>query len=148
MDQNRDYQEINQGLIKVYAGIIWIEENELQKGPFNDLTIKEMHAIDVISMYNHQTISQVAKKLHLTPGTMTTMADRLIRKGYVKRVRDEADRRIVRLFLTRKGRLLYRAHRAFHNMMVERFLKDTSPDELKVIKKALKNLEGFVDEHA
>lgn len=148
MDQNRDYQEINQGLIKVYAGIIWIEENELRKGPFNDLTIKEMHAINAISMYNHQTISQVAKKLHLTPGTMTTMADRLIRKGYVKRVRDEADRRIVRLFLTRKGRLLYRAHRAFHNMMVERFLKDTSPDELKVIKKALKNLEGFVDEHA
>ena len=40
MDQNRDYQEINQGLIKVYAGIIWIEENELRKGPFNDLTIK------------------------------------------------------------------------------------------------------------
>lgn len=142
MSKDNDYEKINKGLIKVYSGILWIEENELRKSTFNDLTI------NAITMYNHQTISQVAEKLHLTPGTMTSMADRLIRKGYVERIRDKDDRRIVRLRLTKRGRVLYRAHRAFHNMMVERFLKGMNDEEMKVVKKALQNLEDFVDEHA
>ncbi|MCT3207654.1 MarR family transcriptional regulator [Limosilactobacillus reuteri] len=148
MSKDNDYEKINKGLVKVYSGILWIEENELRKSTFNDLTIKEMHAIDAITMYNHQTISQVAEKLHLTPGTMTSMADRLICKGYVERIRDKDDRRIVRLRLTKRGRVLYRAHRAFHNMMVERFLQGMSDEEMKVVKKTLQNLEDFVDEHA
>lgn len=46
-----DYREINQALVRVYNGIMWIEEHELRKSSFSDLTIKEMHAIDAISMY-------------------------------------------------------------------------------------------------
>ena len=46
MSKDNDYEKINKGLIKVYSGILWIEENELRKSTFNDLTIKEMHAID------------------------------------------------------------------------------------------------------
>ncbi len=33
-------------------------------------------------------------------------------------------------------------------MMVERFLKGMNDEEMKVVKKALQNLEDFVDEHA
>lgn len=145
---NDDYQEINQALVRVYNGILWVEEHKLRKSMFRDLTIKEMHAIDAITMYNHQTVSQVAQKLHVSPGTMTATADRLVKKGYVERYRDEEDRRVIRLGLTHKGRVLFRAHRAFHNMMVKGFLKDMNDEELKVVHKALRNLEDFLDEHA
>ena len=145
---NDDYQEINQALVRVYNGILWVEEHKLRKSMFRDLTIKEMHAIDAITMYNHQTVSQVAQKLHVSPGTMTATADRLVKKGYVERYRDEEDRRVIRLGLTHKGRVLFRAHRAFHNMMVKGFLKDMNDEELKVVRKALGNLEDFLDEHA
>lgn len=143
-----EYQKINRALVRVYNGILWIEEKELRESTFNDLTIKEMHAIDAISMYDHQTTSQVAKKLHLTPGTMTATTDRLIAKGYAERFRDPEDRRMIRLGLTHKGRVLYRAHRAFHNMMVKSFLKGMDVNEQKVIHKALHNLEDFLEEHS
>ena len=143
-----EYQKINESLIRIYNGILWIEEKKLRESTFNDLTIKEMHAIDAISMYDHQTSSQVAKKLHLSPGTMTATANRLIAKGYAERFDDEEDRRIIRLGLTHKGRVLYRAHRAFHNMMVKSFLKDMDENEQKVIHKALRNLEDFVEDHS
>lgn len=143
-----EYQKINESLIRIYNGILWIEEKKLRESTFNDLTIKEMHAIDAISMYDHQTSSQVAKKLHLSPGTMTATANRLIAKGYAERFYDEEDRRIIRLGLTHKGRVLYRAHRAFHNMMVKSFLKDMDENEQKVIHKALRNLEDFVEDHS
>lgn len=143
-----EYQQINEALIKIYNGILWVEEKELCKSTFSDLTIKELHAVDAISMYDHQTVSQVAKKLHLTPGTMTAMTDRLIKKGYVERKRDKADRRIICLYLTNKGRVLYRAHRAFHNMMVKSFLKGMDAEELSIVNKAIHNLEDFLNEHA
>ena len=66
-----DYQQISDSLVKIYSNILRIEESELRKSQFNNLTIQEMHAINAISMYEHKTASQVAKELHLTPGTLT-----------------------------------------------------------------------------
>ena len=42
------YQVINDALEKIYADIVWIEESELRKSVFSDITIKEMHAINAI----------------------------------------------------------------------------------------------------
>ena len=145
---NERDKAINDSLVRIYSGIMWIEENELRKSKFHDLTMREMHAIHAISMYDHKSASEVAKELHLTPGTLTAMVDRLVRKGYVKRLRSEDDRRVIRLGLTKKGRVIYRAHEAFHNMMVRSFLKDLDATEIKTIEKALWNLEQFLREHS
>lgn len=48
--------------------------------------------------------SEVAARGWCTPGTVTSVADTLVRDGYVERRRDEADRRVVRLFVTEAGR--------------------------------------------
>ncbi|KRL40533.1 MarR family transcriptional regulator [Liquorilactobacillus nagelii DSM 13675] len=139
---------INDSLVRIYTDILWIEENELRKSQFSDVSIKEMHAINVITMYDQKTASQVAKELHLTPGTLTATIDRLVKKNYVKRIRSNHDRRVIRLGLTQKGRLMYRAHDAFHRMMVRSFLRDLDPAEIKTIEKALQNLESFLREHS
>ena len=146
MNEREKY--IDESMKRVYADIVWIEENELRKSSFNDLSIKEIHAIIAITMYDHQTASEVARKLHLTPGTLTTTVDRLVKKGYVRRIRGEDDRRIIRLGLTKKGRLVYRAHDAFHRQMVRSFLKDLDPEEVKTIEKAIRNLEAFLEAHS
>ena len=83
------YQEINDALYNTYYGINRIEEEELKKSQFKDLTVKELHAIDAITMYDHLTVSQVADKLHLSRATVTSTVDRLVRKGYAERIRDE-----------------------------------------------------------
>ncbi|RVU70323.1 MULTISPECIES: MarR family winged helix-turn-helix transcriptional regulator [Lactobacillus] len=144
---NHLYKEINDALYNTYYGINRIEEQELKKSRFKDLTVKEMHAIDAITMYEQLTTSEVAKKLHLSRATVTSTVDRLVKKGYAERVRDETDRRIVRLKLTKKGRVLCRAYRAYHNMMVRSFLQNLDQDELETIYHAFKNLEKFVNAH-
>ena len=48
--------------------------------------------------------SEVAARGWCTPGTLTSVVDTLVRDGYVERRRDEADRRVVRLFVTAAGR--------------------------------------------
>ena len=48
--------------------------------------------------------SDVAARGWSSPGTLTSVVDRLVREGYVQRRPDPADRRVVRLYLTDLGR--------------------------------------------
>ncbi|KAI3473932.1 hypothetical protein Pfo_028130 [Paulownia fortunei] len=89
----------------------------LVEAKVDDITLKDMHTIDAISMYDEKSASQVARMIHLTPSAMTTAIDKLVQKGYVERRRSRTDRRVVKLGLTHKGRVVYRAHQGFHRDM-------------------------------
>ncbi len=138
-------KRVNQLLTTVYGDIVRVEELALRTSQFKDISLKEVHAVDAISMYEHKTTSEVARELRITPGTLTTMVNHLVRKDYVKRLRSDDDRRFVRLGLTRRGRLVYRAHASFHRQMVESFAKGMDDEQLKIIERALLNLEAFLE---
>ena len=140
-------QRINDKLVGVYNNIVQIEEIELKKSQFKDLSIKEIHTINAIGMYHRKTSSQVAQALNVTPGTLSVSINNLVRKGYAERLRSEDDRRIIHLGLTRKGRLMYRVHQAFHRKMVQSFLRDLNEPEVQMVERALDNLQYFLDQH-
>ncbi|EXJ24175.1 Transcriptional regulator of fatty acid biosynthesis FabT [Alkalibacterium sp. AK22] len=137
--------EINGYLVSIFNDVLMIEERTLQRSQFKDVSIKEMHTIDAIGMYQEHTTSEVAKKLGITVGTLTVSVNNLVRKGYVERVRSETDRRVVKLALARKGRLLYRLHDKFHRDMVRETLKEMSEEEAEVLMQGLFNLHGFLE---
>ena len=106
-----------------------------------------MHTIEAIGMYKKKTTSEVAKELSITVGTLTIAINRLVKKEYVERIRSEDDRRVVKLALTKKGKLLYRVHQHFHREMVKGVLSQMSTDEEQALLKALKNLHDFLQDY-
>ena len=58
----------------------------------------------VLAMQNGLKSSEVASRGWSSPGTVTSVVDTLVRDGYVERRRDEDDRRVVRLYVTDRGR--------------------------------------------
>lgn len=124
--------------------MLYIEEKALQASRFSDLSIKEMHTIEAIGMYERHTSTEVANKLNITVGTLTVAVNALVRKGYVTRIRSEADRRVIQLALTPKGRLLYRLHDKFHRDMVVETLRDMDEQEASALIHALANLHHFL----
>jgi DNA-binding MarR family transcriptional regulator len=48
--------------------------------------------------------SEVAARGWSTPATVTSVVDTLVRDGYVERRREDSDRRVVRLYLSKAGR--------------------------------------------
>ncbi|MGE5690684.1 MAG: MarR family winged helix-turn-helix transcriptional regulator [Pseudomonadota bacterium] len=50
-----------------------------------------------------QTAGTLAQHLSITPGAMTSRLDKLERRGLVRRVPDEADRRVLQIELTDEG---------------------------------------------
>ena len=73
-------------------------ESDFPKG----FSIKD---ISVIILLGEQPkmMSDLATELNLTPGTMTTKVDNLIKKKYVERAFDDEDRRKVYIQLTENG---------------------------------------------
>lgn len=139
-------EEINSYLVSIFNEVLDIEEDALRGSAFSDLSIKEMHTIEAIGMYQEHTISEVAKKMNITPGTLSVSINAMEKKGYVVRQRMENDRRVIRLGLTKKGRLLYRLHEKFHREMVKRTIVGMEEEEVAVLLKGLKNLHSFLFE--
>ncbi|MHC5248917.1 fatty acid biosynthesis transcriptional regulator FabT [Enterococcus sp. HY326] len=137
-------ETVNDYLVSIFNDILTIEESELKKSRFDDVSITEMHTIEAIGMYRKKTTSEVAKELSITVGTLTTAINRLVKKEYVERIRSEDDRRVVKLGLTKKGKLLFRVHQHFHRQMVKNILTGMEKDEETALLKALKNLHDFL----
>ncbi|MFR0958795.1 MAG: MarR family winged helix-turn-helix transcriptional regulator, partial [Enterococcus sp.] len=106
-----------------------------------------MHTIEAIGMYKKKTNSEVAKELSITVGTLTTAINKLVKKGYVERIRSEDDRRVVKLGLTKKGKLLFRVHQHFHREMVKNILEGMATEEQHALLDALKNLHDFLQDY-
>jgi DNA-binding MarR family transcriptional regulator len=55
--------------------------------------------------------SEVADRAWSSPGTLTSVVNTLVRDGFVERKADEADRRVVRLYITDRGRTVISYYR-------------------------------------
>lgn len=137
--------EVNQYLVRIFNEILQIEEESLKSSQFSNVTIKEMHTIEAIGLVDPLTSTEVAKKLGVTAGTLSVSIQNLVKKGYVERVASQEDRRIIRLKLTKEGKLVYRLHHKFHMDMVTDTLTDFDQEQALVLIKALRNLNRFLD---
>lgn len=113
------YHEINDVALGIFNDVLYIEEQVLFKTSFKNVTISELHTIAAIGKDSKKTMSEISKELHITMGTLTTSINNLVKKGYVVRSKDEKDRRLVFVELTKKGRVLFRMHAKFHLNVVE-----------------------------
>ena len=88
-------------------------------------------------------MSAVSRDLSVTVGTLTIAINSLVKKGYVKRIRSEEDRRVVLISLTAKGEKAYFHHKNFHDKMVLAVLKDLNAEETEALTRALAKLQDF-----
>ena len=134
MDQ---YQTINDVLVRLFNEIMDREEKAIITEEFKDISNNDMHIIEAIGIEEPRNMSTVAKSLSVTVGTLTIAVNSLVKKGYVKRVRSEEDRRVVLLSLPEKGLRAYRHHAQFHKQMVEAVMQNMTEEELSVLVRAL-----------
>jgi hypothetical protein len=72
---------ISELLVEIYNNILIIEENAFKEGRFNDVSITEVHTIEAIGMYEPKSMSEVAKELKITVGTLTVAINNLVKKN-------------------------------------------------------------------
>jgi DNA-binding MarR family transcriptional regulator len=143
---NEYESEVHELLLDIFDKILVTEEKALSKGNFRDLSVAEMHTLEGIGLYGSRTMSETAATLGITTGTLTVAIDRLVRKNYVDRNRDPDDRRVVRIELTRKGKLAYRMHNKFHTLLVDRLTDPLNASQRKILLDTLQGIDVFITE--
>lgn len=139
-------QEINRFLVSVFNEVLKTEELFVSK-TFSNLSVKEIHVIEAVCMAEEaeddNRSTAIAERLKVTAGTLTTAVAQLERKGYLMRVRDLNDKRIVHVIPTEEGRQAQEYHREFHKKMVDAAVENLSAEETEVFVKALDSIAFF-----
>ncbi len=130
-------------LTRLFNNIIHKEEKAVISDEFKDISGNDMHIIEAIGIDEPRSMSAVARDLHVTVGTLTIAINNLVKKGYVKRVRSEQDRRVVLISLLGKGKKAYRHHKEFHEAMVRAALTDLDDEQAQTLVTAMTNLDTF-----
>jgi DNA-binding MarR family transcriptional regulator len=89
-----------------------------------------------------ETASGMCAFIDHDPGAMTRKIDNLEKKGLVRRVRDPADRRALKLELTDGGRTVYPKVLGAALAVVNRFLEGFSKSEVRQMEDMLKRMLG------
>ncbi|MDF2699347.1 MAG: MarR family transcriptional regulator [Haloplasmataceae bacterium] len=144
MEKNRVL--LNEILVELFNHILLLEERNLKKNGLTNLSITEIHIIEAIMKVNNPSMSDVAAKLMVTVGTLSTSVNRLVQKGYVNSIRSEQDRRVVILSLPEKGKEAFEIHEAFHEKMINKLLEKSHINEDQLLTDSLMKLMEFFDQ--
>jgi len=70
------------------------------------ITAPQLVCLTTICQNGSMTTTHIAGQVHLSPSTVVGILDRLERQGWIQRVRDSRDRRVVNVTVTEEGRRL------------------------------------------
>lgn len=141
-------EQLNEVIVDTYRSILRVEENILKRSDQTDLSISEIHMLEAVGKGKdrRRTISELAEVLNITLPSVTVAINKLMKKGYVEKVRGEEDGRIVYVSLTRQGRRIDSAHRYFHESMVRSINRDMTESEMQALYKGVMKLDAFLKE--
>lgn len=110
------------------------------------ITLPQCVILDVLNKNGELNMSDLAKNMKVTTAAMTGIVDRLVREGYVSRVDDPNDRRVIKIKLTAKGnKIAAAAHDHKRNMMIKLFgiLSEGEREEyLKILTRISKGIKN------
>lgn len=133
--------------------IVWYLRRLMQAGAHYSKQLARDHNISqpqlscLVSLVENGSmpLSGLARSVMVNPSTLTGIIDRLESKGLVRRVRDSADRRKIRIELTSQGRRAAdSAPPPIHQSIIDG-LGELTPNQTKTIVKSLASLVDMLD---
>ncbi|AIQ52923.1 MarR family winged helix-turn-helix transcriptional regulator [Paenibacillus sp. FSL R7-0331] len=88
------------------------------------------------------TQMQIREHLKCEPPTVTNMVKSLEQNGFIYRKRDEQDARVMRIFLTDRGKELEKPVEIKWKQQQEKLLKSVSPEDRLLLRQLLKQMES------
>jgi len=133
---------INELLVEVFNNILNIEGQTLRERGIK-LSMNEVHVLEAIKKTEVPTMTNIARRLRITVGTLTTSTNRLVEKGFAKRHREEEDKRKVIVSLTDSAIDVLAIHDKFHDEMLDAVFADMNLEEDELLLQSLENLSEY-----
>jgi DNA-binding MarR family transcriptional regulator len=91
------------------------------------------------------TMSELSEHLLVSNGNVTAIVSRLVDDGLITRTQDRADRRVLRVRLTAKGRRDFRAMAGEHEKWIDQLLSDLADNEIAHLLAGLNRVKASIE---
>lgn len=105
-----------------------------------DLSPSEFTILEVLYTKGRIPLQQIGEKILITSGSITYNIDKLEKKGFLKRVPCEDDRRVIFADITESGRELFDRIFPGHSAAIHGLMKALTMDEKQAATELLKKL--------
>lgn len=140
--KKNDWDPTAERILKAYNEISTIiNPSQLVKV---DLTSSQMKVLIGFAEKESFTMTELSIAHSVSVSTMTSMVDRLIQNGFLKRDKDDNDRRIVRVCLTAKGNKMVRHLMKVRMNALESFLFELNDNEIKRFLQSIETVACFL----
>ncbi len=133
MAKQLDLEQFYNLIREVYDATMIDEMERSPEGLIKEMTFHELHTIENIGDNPGATMTDLARLANITTSSMTTMIDKLVRRGLVKRRRKNSDRRVVVVTLTELGKGAYQEHMQVHAKVGQEILALLDDEERRVV---------------
>jgi MarR family 2-MHQ and catechol resistance regulon transcriptional repressor len=104
------------------------------------LQISEFTILEVLLHKGPLPVNTIGEKVLLTSGSMTAAVNRLVKKGFVRRIQDPADGRCYYVHLTKSGRKVIKSAFRKHERSLEKIAEVLTPEERGELVRLLKKI--------
>lgn len=94
-------------------------------------TIIQGHILAFLENTKHAKMSDLASYINTSFSSATQIVDRMVHAGFVDRVQDEKDRRVVLLTITENGRAQLKELKRAKRERMKKLFKNVSHEEIK-----------------
>jgi len=101
----------------------------------------------ILNMLIHggpRPISTIGRRLNISKPNMTSLIDKLISRGMVKRTPDRNDRRIINIDVTGKGRSFMREHKRIVKDNIKHNISGMGREDLENLRKSLQEIRTIM----
>lgn len=120
-------------------------EESISQVEFSDLTQQQLHYLRVVVRMNNPTLSELARELNLTKPTVTVLVDKLVEKGYIRRVKSDKDRRSMHLHINDKGSKINSLREIAYKKLSEKISTGLNKNETVILTELLRKIVRYWD---
>ena len=113
-----------------------------------EITTAQLRVLGQLSHHGRMTGRDLAARLGVTPGTVIPLIDRLEERGYLRRVPDQADRRLTWLELTPAGQEFFRGLWLPAGQIVMQAIAQFTPEDRQTLERLLGQIADHLERTA
>lgn len=137
--------QIIEGFESLHSKVVEYEKTEIFRGKNLDISYNDVHIIATVGIGEPKNMSAIAKELSVTVGSLTTAMNGLVKKEYVYRERCAADRRVVYIRLTQKGREIFEQHTRIMNDIASQICDLFADSQKQSVVEMLEKANDFME---
>lgn len=142
--KDKKTDEISEGALLLFPLMKLLFSGDPGDPVLASLRNQTYHILRILERSGPLPVSAIGKQLFIAKQNMTTFIDRLMNEGLVKRKTDDADRRVINIIITEKGKLFLKERRQGLKKIVNANLSKLSDEDIESLHSVFEAIRTIV----